>query len=110
MSVSRKWIIWTVYQLKICSQKTINMSPFETHLGRKSKTPLSNVRTEPNADHLTYKSIIYKNDNPERVRQEQCFSDEMWEDRSKSYTEMEENRRKATQRIDKKIMIRNTNQ
>ena len=32
---------------KVCRQKTINISPFEAHFGRKANTPLSNITTKP---------------------------------------------------------------
>ena len=42
-----------IYQLRICRQKTINISPFEAHFGRKANTPLSNISTEPDPGTLT---------------------------------------------------------
>ena len=42
------------YQLRICLQKTINVSPFEEHFGRKPNTPLSNISTKPNVSSLPY--------------------------------------------------------
>ena len=32
-----------IFQLRICRQKTINISPFEAHFARKANTPLSNI-------------------------------------------------------------------
>ena len=49
-----------VYQLRICHQKTIKISPFEAHFGRKSNTPLSIITTEPDPSNLTYNSIFKK--------------------------------------------------
>ena len=49
-----------IYQLRICHQKTINISPFETHFGRKANTPLRNI-TEPDPSTITYKPILKKN-------------------------------------------------
>ena len=42
-----------IYQLRICRQKTINISPFEAHFGRKANTPLSNITTKPDPKSLT---------------------------------------------------------
>ena len=42
-----------IYQLRIGRQKTIRISPFEAHFGRKAKTPLSNITTNPDSKSLT---------------------------------------------------------
>ena len=42
-----------IYQLRICRQKTINVSPFEAHFGRKANTPLSNISTTPDPSSLS---------------------------------------------------------
>ena len=42
------------YQLRICRQKTINISPFEAHFGRKPNTPLSKISMEADPNSLTY--------------------------------------------------------
>ena len=34
-----------VYQLRICKQKTTNVTPFQSHFGRKPNTPLSKIST-----------------------------------------------------------------
>ena len=47
-----------IYQLRICRQRTINISPFEAHFGRKANTPLSNISTEPDPGTFTYKTIL----------------------------------------------------
>ena len=36
-----------MHQLRICRQKTIKVSPFEAHFGRKANTPSSNISTDP---------------------------------------------------------------
>ena len=41
-----------IYQLRICRQKTINISPFEAHFGTKADTPLSNISTKPDPNCL----------------------------------------------------------
>ena len=58
-----------IYQLRICRQKTINISSFEAHFGRKAITPLSNISTEliyPSS--LTYKGILNTYLDMETVR------------------------------------------
>ena len=35
-----------IYQLRICKHKTTKLSPFESHFGRKTNTPLSNISTK----------------------------------------------------------------
>ena len=47
-----------IYQLRICRQKIINISPFEAHFGRKANTSLGNFSTEPDPNSLTYKRIL----------------------------------------------------
>ena len=44
-----------IYQLRVCRQKSVNVSPFEAHFGRKANTPLSNISTKPDPSRLTYK-------------------------------------------------------
>ena len=43
------------YQLRICRQKTINISPFEAYFDRKANTPLSNISTTLDPSSLTYR-------------------------------------------------------
>ena len=59
-----------IYQLRICRQKTINVSPFEAHFGRKANTPLCNISTKPDPSSLTYKNISKKFLDLETVRWE----------------------------------------
>ena len=47
-----------IYQLRICRQKTIIISPFEALFGRKANTTLSNISTETDPNSLTYKRIL----------------------------------------------------
>ena len=42
-----------ICQLRICRQKTINLSTLEAHFGRKANAPLSNISTDPNPNTLT---------------------------------------------------------
>ena len=95
-------IISINYQLRICRQKTINISPFEAHFGRKANTPLSNISTEPDPNSLTYKRILNEYLDLETVRWEELISEENWDVDARSDTELDNNRDKlskdATQR------------
>ena len=68
-----------IYQLRICRQNTINVSPFEAHFGRKANTPLSNILTKPDPSSLTYKNILNKYLDLETVRWEELISEENWD-------------------------------
>ena len=48
-----------VYQLRICKQKTANVTPFQAHFGRKPNTPLSKISTIPKSSNLSYESILH---------------------------------------------------
>ena len=52
-------IMSVVYQLRICKQKTTNVTPFQAHFGRKLDTPLSNIGTTPKSSNLTYENILH---------------------------------------------------
>ena len=47
-----------VHLLRICKQKTTNISPFEAHFGRKPNTPLSIISTEPKWSNLSYEITV----------------------------------------------------
>ena len=81
-----------IYQLRICRQKTINISPFEVHFGRKANTPLSNISTEPDPSSLTYKQILNKILDLETVRWEELISEENWDLEARSDTDLEQNK------------------
>ena len=49
-----------IYQLHICRQKTISISPFEADFARKANTPVINISTELDPSYLTYKLFIKK--------------------------------------------------
>ena len=81
-----------IYQLLICHQKTINISPFEAHFGRKANTPLSNILTEPDPISLTYKPILPKYLDMETVRWEELISEDHWDTEARSDIKLEANR------------------
>ena len=85
-----------IYQLRICRQKTINISPFEAHFGRKANTPLSNISTEPDLNSLMYKRILNKYIDLETVRWEELISEENWDVEARSDTDLEQNRDKLS--------------
>ena len=81
-----------IYQLRICRQKTINISPFEANFGRKANTPLSNITNKPDPKSLTYRKILNKYLDLETVRWEELICDENWDNEGSSDTELELNR------------------
>ena len=81
-----------IYQLRICREKTINISPFEAHFGRKANTPLSNISTEPDLSTLTYNSILKDNLDMETVRWYELLSEDQWDTEARSDIELEINR------------------
>ena len=85
-----------VYQLRICRQKTINISPFEAHFGRKANSLLSNTSTKPDPKSLTYKHILNKYLDLETVRWDELISEENWDVEARSDTELEHNRDKLS--------------
>ena len=77
-------IISIIYQLRICRQKTINISPFEAHFGRKANTPLSNITTKPDPKSITYKNILNKHLDLETVRWDELIAVENWNNDGRS--------------------------
>ena len=90
-----------IYQLRICRQKSINISPFEAHFGRKAHTPLSNITTKPDPKSLTFKNIINKYLDLETVRWEELISDENWDNEGRSDTEIELSKDRLSKKADK---------
>ena len=83
-----------IYQLRICRQKTINISPFEAHFGRKANTPLSIITTKPDQKSLTYKNVLNKYLDLETVRWDHLITDENWNNYERSDIEIEVNKNK----------------
>ena len=81
-----------IYQLRIYRQKTINISPFEAHFGRKRNTPLSNISSEPDPRTLTYTPILKKYLDMETVRWDELISDEQWDNDARSDIDLEKSR------------------
>ena len=78
-----------IYQLRICRQKTINISPFKAHFGRKANTPLINITTKPDPKSLTYKNILHKYLDLETVRWDELITDDNWNNDERSDIEIE---------------------
>ena len=82
------------YQLRICRQKTNNISPLEARFGRKANTPLSNITTKPDQKSLTYKNILNKYLDLKIVRWDELIADDNWNNEERSDIEIEVNRNK----------------
>ena len=85
-----------IYQLRICRQKTIIISPFEAHFGRKANTPFSNISTKTDPKSLTYEHILNKYLDLETVRWDELISEEKLDVETRSDTELEHNRDKLS--------------
>ena len=67
-----------VYQLRICKQKTTNVTPFQAHFGRKPNTPLSNISTSPKSTNLSYENILHHYLDADTVPVEDYPDDNGW--------------------------------
>ena len=67
-----------VYQLRICKQKTTNVTPFQAHFGRKPNTPLSNISTTPKSSNLSYENILHHYLDADTVPVEDYLDDNGW--------------------------------
>ena len=85
-----------IYQLRIRRQKTINISPFEAHFGRKANTRLSKISKKPNPSSLAHKRILNHYLDMEKVRWEELISEDNWGTEATSDIEMEQNKDKLS--------------
>ena len=67
-----------VYQLRICKQKTTNLTPFKAHFGRKPNTSLSNIITITKSSNLSYKNVLYHYLDADTVPVEDYLDDNGW--------------------------------
>ena len=67
-----------VDQLRICKQKTTNVTPFQAHFGRKPNTPRSNISTIPKSSNLSYENILHHYLDADTVPVEDCLDDKGW--------------------------------
>ena len=81
-----------IYQLRICRQRTINISPLEAHFGRKAIYPPSNISTESDPGNLTYKPISKKYLGMAAVRWDELIPDEQWDNDARSDIDLEMSR------------------
>ena len=84
-----------IYRLRICKQKTNKLSPLESHFGRKTNTPLSNISTKPNSSDLIYEKILNRYLDEETVKPNELLPEEHCGN-SRSDDEIEKNMCKAT--------------
>ena len=84
-----------VYQLRICKQKTTNVTPFQAHFGRKPNTPLSNISTSPKSTNLSYENILHHYLDDDTVPVEDYLDDNGWVSGDRSDLLIEEAMQKA---------------
>ena len=65
-----------INQLRIFKQKTIKISPFKAHSGRKPNTPLSVIATKPTLSNLSYENIVNHYLDEDTVTPEASFPDD----------------------------------
>ena len=68
-------IMSILYQLRICKQKTTNVTPLQAHFGRKTNIPLSNLSTIPKSPNLSYEVILNHYVDVDTVRVEDSLDD-----------------------------------
>ena len=84
-----------IYQLRICKQKTTNLTPFQAHFGRKPNTPLSNISTLPKSSNLSYENILHHYLDADTVPVEDYLDENGWVTGDRSNILIEEAMQKA---------------
>ena len=84
-----------VYHLRICKQKTTNVTPFQAQFGRKPNTPLSNISTIPKSSNLSYENILHHYLDADRVPVEDYLDENGWVTGDQSDILIEEAMQKA---------------
>ena len=84
-----------VYQLRICKQKTTNVTHFQAHFGRKPKTPLSSISTIPKSSNLSYENFLHHYLDAHTVPVEDFLDDNGWVTGDRSDILIEEAMQKA---------------
>ena len=69
-----------IQQLRISKQKTINITPFEAHIGRKCNTPISNITTKSDSKNLNYNAIINYYLGEDTIQGRSYLTEEQWAD------------------------------
>ena len=67
-----------IYQLRICKHKTTELSPFESHFGRKADTPLGSISTKPHYSDLSNEKILNLYLDEETVTPNELLLEEHW--------------------------------
>ena len=84
-----------LYQLRICQQKTTNVTSFQAHFGRKPNTTLSNISTIPKLSTLSYESILHHYLDADIVPMEHYLDENGWVSGDRSDIFIEEIMQKA---------------
>ena len=84
-----------VYQLRICKQKTTNVTHFQAHFGRMPNTPLSNISTVPKSSNLSYEDIFHHYLDADTVPVEDHLDENGWVTGDRSDILIEEAMQKA---------------
>ena len=69
-----------IQRLRISKQKTINITPFEAHFGRKCNTPISNITTKSDSKNLNYNAIINYYLDEDTIPGRSYLTEEQWAD------------------------------
>ena len=69
-----------IQRLRISKQKTINITPFEAHFGRKCNTPRSNITTKSDSKNLNYNAIINYYLDKDTIPGRSYLTEEQWAD------------------------------
>ena len=69
-----------IQRLRISKHKTIYITSFETHFGRKCNTPISNITTKSNIKNLNYNAIIKYYLDEDTIPGRSYLSEEQWAD------------------------------
>ena len=67
-----------IHQLRICKQKTTNISLFDAHFGLKPNTPLSASSTKPKLSNLSNENIVNHYLDEDTVTPEAILPDNEW--------------------------------
>ena len=76
-----------IYQLRMCRQKTIDLSLFEGHFGRKAYTSL--INTEPNSNTLSYEPVLNQYLDLETVHWDALIPEHKWDGGTRSDVDFE---------------------
>ena len=69
-----------IQRLRISKQKTITITPFEAHFGRKCNRPISKITTKSDSKNLNYNAIINYYLDEDTILGRSYLTDEQWAD------------------------------